>query len=101
MECVSKQAERGIALRFGPCAVVDRAQTPAIPGGAASTASRRTNVRISKQGVREKHGAGRTAFVAELAEIVGVEQVTSQKERFMNSVTKSIILTALAGSLAQ
>jgi hypothetical protein len=28
------------------------------------------------------------------------EQVTSQKESFMNSVTKSIILTALAGSLA-
>jgi hypothetical protein len=28
------------------------------------------------------------------------EQVTSQKESLMNSVTKSIILTALAGSLA-
>jgi hypothetical protein len=28
------------------------------------------------------------------------EQVTSQKESFMNSVTKSIIFTALAGSLA-
>jgi hypothetical protein len=46
-----------------------------------------------------EHG---TAFVAELADIIGLkdEQVTSQKENFMNSITKSIILTALAGSLA-
>jgi len=36
MECVYKQAEHGTALRFGPCAELDHAQTPAIPGGAAS-----------------------------------------------------------------
>jgi hypothetical protein len=35
MECVYKQAEHGTALRYGPCAELDHAQTPAISGGAA------------------------------------------------------------------
>jgi hypothetical protein len=36
MECVYKQAEHDTALRFSPSAELDRAQTPAIPGDAAS-----------------------------------------------------------------
>lgn len=54
MECVYKQAEHGTALRFGPCAELDHAQTPAIPGGAAYACIAATEMMVRQAETLEK-----------------------------------------------